>query len=51
MIGNTIDQATRQGSQKTVGAVLTVFLAAVLLVFMLYYLRQTRRAGEEANRE
>ena len=51
MIGNTIDQATRQGSQKTVGAVLTVFLAAVLLVFMLYYLRATRRAGKEANRE
>ena len=31
MIGNQIDQFTRQGSQKTVGAVLTVFLAAVLL--------------------
>jgi spermidine/putrescine transport system permease protein len=47
MIGNQIDQFTRQGSQKTVGAVLTVLLAIVLLVFMLYYLRQTRRAGQE----
>ncbi len=48
LIGNQIDQFTRQGSQKVVGAVLTVILAALLLVFMLYYLRQTRRAGEEA---
>jgi putrescine transport system permease protein len=48
LIGNQIDQFTRQGSQKVVGAVLTVLLAAVLLVFMLYYLRQTRRAGQEA---
>jgi putrescine transport system permease protein len=50
MIGNQIDQFTRQGSQKTVGAVLTVLLAAVLLIFMLYYLRQTRRADEEGAR-
>jgi spermidine/putrescine transport system permease protein len=46
MIGNQIDQFTRQGSQKTAGAVLTVVLALVLLGFMLYYLRATRRAGE-----
>jgi spermidine/putrescine transport system permease protein len=45
MIGNQIDQFTRQGSQKTVGAVLTVLLALVLLVLMLYYLRSTRAAG------
>jgi putrescine transport system permease protein len=44
MTGNQIDLFTRQGSQKTVGAVLTVVLSLVLLVFMLYYLRQTRRA-------
>jgi putrescine transport system permease protein len=50
MIGNQIDQLTRQGSQKTVGAVLTVLLAFLLLLFMLYYLRQTRRAGEEGAR-
>lgn len=50
MIGNQIDQFTRQGSQKTVGAALTVVLALVLLAFMLYYLRATRRAGEEGVR-
>ncbi len=46
MTGNQIDLFTRQGSQKTVGAVLTVLLSVVLLIFMLYYLRQTRRADE-----
>lgn len=51
MTGNQIDLFTRQGSQKTTGAVLTVLLALLLLVFMLYYLRTTRRAGQEANRE
>ena len=48
MIGNQIDQFSRQGSQKTVGAVLTILLAVVLLVLMFYYLRSTRRAGTEA---
>jgi spermidine/putrescine transport system permease protein len=48
MIGNQIDQFTRQGSQKVVGSVLTVLLALVLLLLMLYYLRATRRAGAEA---
>ena len=47
MIGNQIDQFTRQGSQKTVGAVLTMLLAVVLLVLMLYYLRSTRAAGPQ----
>jgi ABC-type spermidine/putrescine transport system permease subunit I len=51
MIGNQIDQFTRQGSQKVVGAVLTVLLALLLLIFMLYYLRTTRRAGQEGARE
>ena len=51
MTGNQIDLFTRQGSQKTVGAVLTIVLALVLLAFMLYYLRATRRAGEDASRE
>jgi putrescine transport system permease protein len=50
MFGNQIDQLTRQGSQKTVGAVLTIILAAVLLVLMLYYLRTTRRADAESAR-
>jgi spermidine/putrescine transport system permease protein len=46
MIGNQIDQFTRQGSEKVSGAVLTMLLSAVLLVLMFYYLRSTRRAGE-----
>jgi spermidine/putrescine transport system permease protein len=51
MTGNQIDQLTRQGSEKVTGAVLTILLSLVLLVFMLYYLRSTRRAGAEATRE
>ena len=51
MTGNQIDLLTRQGAQKTNGAVLTLLLALVLLVFMLYYLRTTRRAGADVNRE
>jgi ABC-type spermidine/putrescine transport system permease subunit I len=47
MIGNQIDQFTRQGSQKVTGAVLTLLLALVLLSLMFYYLRTTRRAGAE----
>jgi putrescine transport system permease protein len=49
MIGNQIDQFTRQGSEKIQGAVLTIVLAIVLLVLMLYYLRATRRADEEVS--
>ncbi len=48
LIGNQIDQLTRQGSEKVVGAALTLVLAAILLVLMLYYLRATRSAAEEA---
>jgi putrescine transport system permease protein len=48
MIGNQIDQLTRQGSEKVVGAVLTILLALFLLLLMLYYLRYTRRQGSEA---
>jgi ABC-type spermidine/putrescine transport system permease subunit I len=50
MIGNQIDEFARQGSQKTVGAVLTMLLALVLLVLMLYYLRTTRKADLERAR-
>jgi spermidine/putrescine transport system permease protein len=50
MIGNQIDQFSRQGSEKTVGAVLTMLLAVVLLVMMFYYLRTTRRADLERAR-
>jgi spermidine/putrescine transport system permease protein len=48
MIGNQIDQLTRQGSEKVTGAVLTILLSLVLLFLMLYYLRYTRRASAEA---
>lgn len=48
LIGNQIDQLTRQGSEKVVGAGLTLVLSAVMLVLMLYYLRQTRSAAEKA---
>jgi spermidine/putrescine transport system permease protein len=48
MIGNQIDQLTRQGSEKVSGSVLTLLLALTLLVLMIYYLRSTRRAGAEA---
>jgi putrescine transport system permease protein len=51
MIGNQIDQLTRQGSEKVTGAVLTILLALVLLALMVYYLRQTRRAGAELEAE
>src|SRR3954471_1468221 len=50
MIGNQIDEFARQGSQKTVGSVLTMLLALVLLVLMFYYLRTTRRADLERAR-
>ena len=46
MIGNQIDQLTRQGSSKVVGACLTLILAVLLLGLMLYYLRATRSADD-----
>ena len=46
IIGNQIDQLTRQGSAKVTGAVLTILLALALLVLMVYYLRSTRRADD-----
>ena len=48
MIGNQIDEFTRQGSQKVTGAALTLLLSAFLLLLMLYYLRTTRRAGTQS---
>jgi spermidine/putrescine transport system permease protein len=47
MIGNQIDQLTRQGSEKVTGAVLTILLALAMLSLMIYYLRSTRDAGAE----
>jgi len=51
LIGNQIDQFTRQGSQKVTGAVLTLFLSAFLLLLMFYYLRTTRAATRVADEE
>jgi spermidine/putrescine transport system permease protein len=51
MIGNQIDQYTRQGSEKVLGAVITILLALVMLALMLYYLRYTRRADAETEAE
>jgi ABC-type spermidine/putrescine transport system permease subunit I len=48
MIGNQIDELMRQGSEKVVGAALTLLLSMFLLVLMFYYLRTTRRAGTSA---
>jgi ABC-type spermidine/putrescine transport system permease subunit I len=48
IIGNQIDQLTRQGSEKVTGAALTLVLSVVMLVLMIYYLRTTRAAGQEA---
>ena len=47
MIGNQIDELTRQGSEKVTGAVLTILLALAMLSLMVYYLRSTRDAGAE----
>ena len=49
MIGNQIDQLTRQGSSKVEGAALTLVLAVALLGLMLYYLRATRSADDRAD--
>jgi putrescine transport system permease protein len=48
MIGNQIDQLTRQGSSKVEGAALTLVLAVALLGLMFYYLRSTRSADDRA---
>jgi ABC-type spermidine/putrescine transport system permease subunit I len=45
MIGNQIDLAIHRGSEKPLGAALTVVLSLMLVVLMAYYLRQTHRAG------
>ena len=46
MIGNQIDLAIHRGSEKPLGAALTVVLSLMLVVLMAYYLRQTHRAGK-----
>jgi spermidine/putrescine transport system permease protein len=43
MLGNAINGYVQGGPDKSLGAALTLLLAAFLLVFMLYYLRVLRR--------
>jgi ABC-type spermidine/putrescine transport system permease subunit I len=46
MLGNAINGYVQGGPDKSLGAALTILLAAFLLVFMLYYLRVLRRDQE-----
>ena len=46
MFGNAINGYVQGGPDKSLGAALTLLLAAFLLVFMLYYLRVLRRDQE-----
>jgi putrescine transport system permease protein len=48
MFGNAINGYVQGGPDKSLGASLTLLLAAFLLVFMLYYLRVLRRDQETA---
>jgi len=47
MIGNQIDLYFHGGPQPTIGAAITVLLAAFLMILMLYYLRTVHRASRE----
>ena len=48
LIGNQIDLYFHGGPQPTIGAALTIVLAAFLTILMLYYLRSIHRAQREA---
>jgi putrescine transport system permease protein len=48
MLGNAINGYVQGGPDKSLGASLTLLLAAFLLAFMLYYLRVLRRDQEAA---
>jgi ABC-type spermidine/putrescine transport system permease subunit I len=48
MLGNAINGYIQGGPDKSLGASLTLLLAAFLLVFMLYYLRVLRRDRDAA---
>jgi putrescine transport system permease protein len=47
MIGNQIDLFFHGGPQPTIGAALTILLAAFLMILMFYYLRTVHRASRE----
>jgi spermidine/putrescine transport system permease protein len=48
MLGNAINGYVQGGPDKSLGASLTLLLAAFLLIFMLYYLRVLRRDQDTA---
>jgi spermidine/putrescine transport system permease protein len=48
MIGNVIDSQLNNSTQEAQGAALSLLLLAFLLAPMLYYVRKTRQASEEA---
>jgi putrescine transport system permease protein len=48
MLGNSINGYVQGGPDKSLGASLTLLLAAFLLIFMLYYLHVLRRDQREA---
>jgi ABC-type spermidine/putrescine transport system permease subunit I len=48
MIGNILDDAVETTGQGNQGAVFVILLMILLIVPMLYYMRSTRRAQEEA---
>lgn len=50
MIGNQIEFYLFEGSQKNAGASLVLVLSAVLMMFMIWYLRSVDRAAREASR-
>jgi spermidine/putrescine transport system permease protein len=47
MIGNQIDLYFHGGPQPTIGAAITILLAAFLMILMVYYLRTVHRAARE----
>ena len=47
MIGNQIDLYFHSGPQPTIGAALTIVLAAFLTLLMLYYMWSIHRAQRE----
>ena len=48
MLGNVLDDAIETGGQGPQGAVFVMILMILLIIPMLYYMRSTRRAQEEA---
>jgi spermidine/putrescine transport system permease protein len=51
LIGNQIDLYFHGGPQPTIGAALTIVLAAFLTILMLYYMWSIHRAQQEVGTE